>query len=425
MRSKYASSGTERLIRADEAHQAERLRRMKRLPVLLLLLMAALYLFTRAHGDGWSGWLNAFAEAAMVGALADWFAVVALFRHPLGIPVPHTAIIPRRKDDIGDNMARFVADHFLEPAVVQARLESADPARHIAVWLQGPTGQERVVAAAVRFLSWAAGAWHEQSVRGFLRRLSRHQLERIDLAPLLGQTLDWLVQDGRHQELLTQALRSAVIVLHDHRETIRGNVQRESPWWLPGFVDDRIVQRMLDRIETLLLQMSLDDDHPVRRDFDQALARWIEELRHSPAMHRSAERLRRAALDNERVQDYLYGLWADLVAGIETDLQQSDSALRAQLGDLVRDFSEEFARDGDLREVVNGWLVDSAVLIVESNRRAIASVISDTVRRWDGPQTARRVEFAIGADLQYIRINGTLVGGLAGMLIHAVGRWLY
>lgn len=408
-------------MRADETGQTERLRRMKRVPLLLLLLMAALYLMTLTSTAEWRVWLNAFAEAAMVGALADWFAVVALFRHPLGIPVPHTAIIPRRKDDIGNTLARFVAEHFLEPSVVRVRLEAADPAGRVAGWLHQPGAQQRVATALARILVWGARAWQEENVRRLLRRLSRHQIERLDLAPVLGQMLDWLVQDGRHRRLLTQALRYAVVVLHDHRELIRGNVQRESPWWLPGFVDDRIVQQMLDRIENLLMQMSLDPDHALRRDFDQALARWVDELRHSPAMHESVERLRRAALENDWLQDYLYSLWTDLAAGIETDLAQDDSALHTHLRDLVRDFAAEFGRDAVLRDLANRWLVDSAVRVVEDNREALASVISETVRRWDGRQTARRIELAIGADLQYIRINGTLVGGIAGLLIHAVG----
>jgi uncharacterized membrane-anchored protein YjiN (DUF445 family) len=177
-----------------------------------------------------------------------------------------------------------------------------------------------------------AGAWQESSVRQFVKRLSRRQLERLDLAPLIGQAIDWLVQGGRHQQVLTQALRYAVILLHDHRETIRGNVQRESPWWLPGFIDDRIVQQMLNRIESLLLQMSLDPEHPVRSDFDRILQNWVAELRTSSELHRAAEEFKRAALENENLQEYLYGLWMNLVHGMEADLESGDSAIRAQLG---------------------------------------------------------------------------------------------
>lgn len=393
---------------------------MKRVPLVLLLLMISLFLLTRERPEPWAGWLHAFAEAGMVGALADWFAVVALFRHPLGLPIPHTAIIPRRKNEIGRNLASFIADHFLHPLAVRNKLESVNLAGKAAEWLRTSAGHQQVVDSTARLLAWMTSAWKEESVRQFLRRLSRQQLERMDIAPLLGQALDWLVQDGRHQQVLTRALRYAVIVLHDHREAIRGNVQKESPWWLPGFVDDRIVKQMLDRIETLLMHMSLDNDHPVRRDFDALLLRWASELRISPELRQAAESIRQATLDNEDLQDYLYRLWADILAGIESDLGSPESSIRQQLGQFVTDVAGELSADENMQNVVNGWLVESSVMLVENNRHAIASLVSDTVESWDPQDTSERVELAIGHDLQYIRINGTLVGGLVGLAIHAL-----
>jgi len=407
-------------LSANEQDRLIGLRRTKRLPLLLLLLMVALFLLTLRRPDQWAVWVHAFAEAGMIGALADWFAVVALFRHPLGLPIPHTAIIPRRKNEIGQNLARFIGDHFLDPEAVRAKLESVNLAQNAAVWLRTAAGRERVVQTCISLLGWMTGAWHEDSVRQFVRRLSHHQLQRMDFAPLLGKSLDWLVQDGRHQKLLTQALRYAVILLHDHRDTIRGNVQRESPWWLPGFIDDRILQQMLNRIETLLLQMSLDPDHPVRGDFDRVLERWTVELKTSPALRRAAENFRQAAMSNENLQEYFYRLWMDLVAGIEADIQSPASSIRMQFEQLVSGLADELAGDGEMQVVVNRWLVTSAVAFVEENRGAIASLISDTVDSWDAQETSQRVELAIGHDLQYIRINGTLVGGLVGLLIHAV-----
>jgi len=406
-------------ILVSDREKADRLRQTKRLPLMLLILMFALFLLTLRRPEAWAAWVHAFAEAGMIGALADWFAVVALFRHPLGLPIPHTAIIPRRKNEIGLSLARFIADHFLHPAVVQQKLESVNLAQKTAVWLQSSPGHERVVQTIANLLSWMAGAWQESSVRSFVKRLSRGQIERLDLAPLMGNILDWLVQGGRHQQVLTQALRYAVILLHDHRETIRGNVQRESPWWLPGFIDDRIVQQMLNRIETLLLQMSLDPDHPVRSDFDRILREWAGDLRTSKELHRAAEEFKRAALENEDLQDYLYGLWMNLVDGMETDLQSGDSAIRAQLGAFVSSLARELSVDSDMQALVNRWLVDSSIALLEDNRHAVASLVSDTVASWDGDETSERVELAIGHDLQYIRINGTLVGGLVGVIIFA------
>jgi len=393
---------------------------MKRLPLLLLFLMVALFLLTLNRPEDWAGWLRAFAEAGMVGALADWFAVVALFRHPMGLPIPHTAIIPRRKDQIGDNLARFVADHFLDPAVVRAKLASVNLARKTATWLKSPSGQQRVQDLGVRVAQWLLGALHEARVRDFIGRLGSRQLAQLDLAPLLGRTLDWLIRDGRHQDLLTQALRFAMLTLHDNRDTIRGNVQRESPWWLPGFIDDRIVVQMLDRIETLLLEMSLDPDHPLRGDFNHWAGHWAESLQSAPEYRSWGRQLKQDLLANQGLQDYLYGLWADLVAGLEDDLQRPESRVRADLGRSAASLAGQLEDDPAIQQWVNGWLIEMAVVLVDENRHAMASLISDTVRSWDARETSQRIEAAIGRDLQFIRVNGTLVGGLVGLAIHGV-----
>jgi len=393
---------------------------MKRLPLLLLALMAVLFAVTLERPEAWAGWLHAFAEAGMVGAFADWFAVVALFRHPMGIPIPHTAIIPKRKDEIGENLANFVAEHFLHPDVVRVKLESANLAKNTAQWLKSPRGQERVQDLSIRLVHWVLGALHEERVRQFIGRLGSRQLAQLNLAPLLGRTLDWLVQDGRHQEVLTQSLRFALVMLHDNREVIRGNVQQESPWWMPGFVDDKIVVQMLDRIETLLLEMSLDPDHVMRGNFNRWMLRWADDLQHSPEYQRWGEQLKESMLENSGLQDYLYRLWTDLVSGLEADLENPDSQFRGQLNNLVAGLADEMDRDEEMQSWVNAWLVEAAVSVVDENRHAIASLISDTVKSWDAAETSGRIEAAIGRDLQFIRVNGTLVGGLVGLVIHAV-----
>jgi uncharacterized membrane-anchored protein YjiN (DUF445 family) len=393
---------------------------MKRFPLLLLALMAALFLATLNRPEAWAGWLQAFAEAGMVGALADWFAVVALFRHPLGLPIPHTAIIPRRKNEIGDNLARFVAEHFLHPDVVRNKLESVNLARNGALWLKSPRGRERMQELGVGATRWVLGALHEARVRQFIGRLGSRELARFELAPLLGRALDWLIEDGRHQGVLTQSLRFALVALHDNRETIRENVKRGSPWWLPGFVDDRILVQMLDRIETLLLELSLDPDHRLRGNFNDWVGQWAHNLQHSSEYRRWGEGLKQDLLENERLQDYLYRLWVDMVTGLESDLADPESRFSAELGRLTGGLAEELETDPAIQEWVNRWLVALAVTAVDENRLAIASLISDTVRSWDPVETSARIEQAIGRDLQFIRVNGTLVGGLVGLVIHAV-----
>jgi len=402
-----------------ETDKALQLRRMKRIPLLLLCLMAVIFALTLHSPYPWAAWLHAFAEAGMVGALADWFAVVALFRHPLGLPIPHTAIIPNRKNDIGESMSRFVADHFLEPEVVRKKLQSTNLASFVVSWLKSDKGRRSVEELSVAVLRWALAALHEKRVRRFLSRLSSKQLANISLAPLLGNTLEWLVRGQRHQQILTQVLRHTIVLVHDNRDAIRTRVQQESPWWLPGFVDDRILQTMLERIEHQLFEMALDQDHHLRGEFNQWVQKLAHELKNSPEHRRMGDDLKQQLLDNDELQDYLYGLWRELAGSIETDIEKPDSEIRQHVGQWLDNVAEELYNDPDMQTWVNAWLVNAITLVVGRNSAQIASLISDTVKSWDGMDTSRRVELAIGRDLQFIRINGTLVGGLVGLLIHA------
>ena len=407
-----------------ETDKELQLRRMKRIPLLLLCLMAVIFALTLHSPYAWAAWLHAFAEAGMVGALADWFAVVALFRHPLGLPIPHTAIIPNRKNDIGESMSRFVADHFLEPEVVRKKLQSTNLAAFVVSWLKSDKGRRSVEDLSVAVLRWALGALHEKRVRRFLSRLSGKQLANISLAPLLGNTLEWLVRGQRHQQILTQVLRYTIVQVHDNRDAIRDRVQKESPWWLPGFVDDRILKTMLERIEHQLFEMALDQDHHLRGQFNHWVQKLAQELKNSPEHRRLGDDLKQQLLDNDELQDYLYGLWRELAGNIETDIEKPESVIKQHIGQWLDNVAEELDNDPEMQTWVNAWLVNAITLVVGRNSAQIASLISDTVKSWDGMDTSRRVELAIGRDLQFIRINGTLVGGLVGLLIHAVKLYI-
>ena len=397
-----------------------RLRRMKRIPLLLLLLMALLFAYTLHHPEPWAAWLHAFSEAGMVGALADWFAVVALFRHPLGIPIPHTAIIPNRKNDLGESLSNFVAENFLEPGVVRKKLQTVNLAEFVVVWLKSKKGRSSVEDLVATVLRWALGALHEVRVRRFLSRLSSKQLANLNLAPLLGNTIEWLVRGQRHQEILTQVLRYTIVVLHDNRDKIRARVQQESPWWVPGFVDDRIMKKMLEQVETRLFEMTLDPDHGMREQFNVWVQKIAHDLQHSPQHRRWGEDFKQQLLDNDELQDYLYGLWRELARGIEEDIEKPESSIKQQVGDWLQNIAEELEDDPDMQAWVNTWLTEAITMVVARNSAQISSLISDTVQSWDGTDTSRRIELAIGRDLQFIRIHGTLVGGLVGLIIHAV-----
>ena len=403
-----------------ERRRRQRLRTMKTIPLLLLALMAAVFWFTLRVEVTWIGYLHAFAEAAMIGALADWFAVTALFRHPFGIPIPHTAIIPKRKDAIGGALGRFVAEHFLTAEAIRRRLEHTSLAALMAGWLERPEVRREMTGLMSGFAAWLAGTVASEQVRGFASRLGDRYLADVNPAPIAGRMLTFMVRDGRHQWVFTQLLRHILAMLHENRDEIRNRIAEGSPWWMPGFVDDRIVVQMFERVETLLMEMTLDTDHPMRQRFDARVNRLAEQLENDPEFRLLGERLKKEILNNPDLADYVEGLWGDLHDLLKQAAEDPDSPIRTSLDQILYGTGRELAADPAMQKQVDTWLEQALVAVVAEHRYELAALISDTVATWDGEDTARRVELEIGQDLQFIRINGTLVGGLIGVLLHGL-----
>jgi len=258
----------------------------------------------------------------------------------------------------------------------------------------------------------------EERLRRFIGRLGERHLDILPLAPLAGKALHLLTEQGRHQDLLTQILRFVIVLLNDNRDHIRGRIQQGSPWWLPGFVDDKIVVQMFERIETLMFEMALDPDHELRQQFNRYMDELARELQTSREYRQLGEQIKRDLLANDALHDYLITVWQDLGQELRQQVDDSQSPFRQSLERLYEGLAEELADDQEMQNLVNRWLEDAIVTVVAQNREEIASLISDTVKTWDADTTTRRVELAIGRDLQFIRINGTLVGGLVGLVLH-------
>ena len=398
---------------------------MKLIPLLLLALMAAVFIWTltRDTQTAWLGYLRAFSEAAMVGALADWFAVVALFRHPLGIPIPHTAIIPRRKDQIGEAMARFVRTHFLTTAAIRGRLRDADAARAICRWCTRHSGS--LADALARLSLWLATAFEQPAYRDFFARNILSRLRELPAAPAAGRLLELLAVNRHHQALFSEIMRLAISFLEDHKETLRTQMQRGSPWWVPEFVDQRIYDQILERLQTQLLAMVLDSEHPLRGAFDGAFARLAEELQNQhSARARRLEQIKAGLVEHPTVLAYGEELWSQGAAAVRRGLKENHAAFHEFFVDLIERTAEDALADAAMLATFDRWLKTGMEYLVEELGDEAGLLISDTVRRWDAQETAQRIELQIGGDLQYIRINGTLVGGLVGLAIHSVGRGL-
>ncbi|WP_165720970.1 DUF445 domain-containing protein [Bordetella trematum] len=414
--------------------RAAQLRRMKRWALALLLLMLAGFVLSHAMGGqgGWA-WLRAFCEAATVGALADWFAVVALFRRPLGLPIPHTAIIPNSKDRIGDNLAAFVRDHFLDPDSLLERLRVFNPAGRLARWLAQPA-QARALAQETRQLAvQAIDLLDETAVRGAIRQFLDDALQRWDAARTAGDVLALLTRDGRHQDLLNAALERLAGYLGQEDVKARASAlllrfaRKEWPRIIAtvdlvasvdnmaGNLADRLARALIDELREVLGQ----PDHPVRRDYEAWVMAYIERLRADPEVGETVQALKARWLADPQVQRYVQQLWEDVQGLLRRDLQREDSVLARHLETALGSLAQRLRRDERLRAALNAHILGAARRLSGRLRHGVTAHISRTVKQWDERHLVQELELAVGRDLQYVRFNGTLVGGLIGLAMHA------
>ncbi|MDA7416922.1 DUF445 domain-containing protein [Xenophilus arseniciresistens] len=405
--------------------------RMKRVALALLAGAALLYALAvwggRAHPHAGWGWLAAGAEAAMVGAMADWFAVVALFRHPLGLPIPHTAILPARKARLGRNLADFICDNFLATPQVLAKLRSFDAAGRIAHWLMQSAHAQQLGAQAVALVRLALGALDDARVRDFVARAAGAGLRHIDVAPLAGQLLGALTAQGRHQALLDEVLGQLAELLDDEalQEQLTDAIAREVKA-LRYVGLDQVAARLATRkivaaVARTLGETAASPGHPLRLRFDRFMATFIERLQHDPGFIARGERWRDELLAHPALAGYLQGLWGQLRDWLDADLAANeDSAIRQRVSLLAAGLGRRLEADEAMRHWLNEQILGAAPALIERWREDGRRYIEERVAAWDTDALVREVERNIGRDLQFIRINGTLVGGLVGLLIHAL-----
>ncbi len=395
----------------------------------LLLAMAVLFLVARRYAGvhpAW-GYALAFAEAAMVGGLADWFAVTALFRRPLGLPIPHTAIIPENKDRIADTMAAFLRDNFLTPAVVARRLRAMNLALAAGNFLSAPTGggQSRIRAGAAELFAEVLESLDPERLGGQVKAGLRSQLDRLEVAPLLGQMLEAAIADKRHLPLLESILRWAGATLEANEELVRGMIhQRANALLRLTGLDERLANAVLDGLYKLIAECIVDPDHPLRRKVEEGLERFAHDLGHDPAMQARVERMKRELLDNPALARWWEGVWERIRRALIDLARDPDAALAGQFGDALSELGQALRDDPALQLQINRFARRTAVGVATRYGGQIVTLVSDTVKRWDARTVTGRIESAVGRDLQFIRVNGTLVGGLVGVTIHTVDGWL-
>jgi uncharacterized membrane-anchored protein YjiN (DUF445 family) len=367
----------------------------------------------------WMRLVRATAEAAMVGGLADWFAVTALFRHPLGIPIPHTAIVAHRKDRIGRSLGNFVGNNFLAREVIARQLAGMRLGERAARWLSEPAHQARVARASAGGVARAAESVPDEELKESVHATLVAQLRKAQVAPLLGDLLTMATTDDRHQEMLDRLVLLVGRVVHDNKELIRVRIAEESPWWVPDVVDDKLYQKIVAGIERTLDDVSANDEHPLRAQFDHALRDFTDKLHNSPEMIARAEGMKERLLEHPAVSE-LSGALLGAARQSLTKYTGPDAPTPEPLERALGGIAERALSSEQLLQDIDDALERLVLGVVDQYRPEVAELIARTVEGWDATDASRKIEVQIGRDLQFIRINGTLVGGLVGLVLYLV-----
>ena len=405
---------------ADERRRAG-LRRMRTVATGLLVLAALVYVITLRldHGGVW-GFVNTAAEAAMVGALADWFAVTALFRHPLGLPVPHTALVKKRKDELGRSLQEFVADNFLTEEIARDRLASAHVAQRLGTWLGGDDQRQRVLTEVARGGARALERVADEDVHDFLEQLLLPRLAQEPISPIAGSLLEGVVDGGSHTGLVDLGIDEITRWLRDNPELFKQVVGDKAPWWTPEWVDDKVIDWTYRQAVTWLREMRSDARHPARAALDDLLRRLAADLQHDPEVMASAESLKERLLAHPQVPTSAVAVWQSLRTSLLGAMADRESYFWRRGDELLTHLGDHLAHDAAWQQRLETHLGEVVAFFVNTYGDELAEVISVTVERWDADEASERIELFVGRDLQFIRINGTVVGALAGLAIHSV-----
>ncbi|WP_422742366.1 DUF445 domain-containing protein [Mycobacterium sp. WMMD1722] len=423
-------SFAEALAGADSAADAERrrgLRRMKAVALSFLLGATAIFLIctwlqSRGDAPGWVGYVRAAAEAGMVGALADWFAVTALFRHPLGIPIPHTAIIKRKKDQLGEGLGEFIRENFLSPANVETKLRDADVAGRVGRWLCDRGHAERVATETSTVLRVLVEMLRDDDVQQVLDRMIVKRIAEPQWGPPVGRVLSQLLAEGRQEALIQLLADRAFEWSLNAGEVIERVIERDSPQWSPRWVDHLVGDRIHRELMDFTDKVRRNPDHELRRSATRFLFEFADDLQNDEATIQRAENVKEQIMARDEVARAAETAWTAAKRIILESVDDPSSTLRARIADTVMRVGQSLRDDEDLRTKVDNWIVRGAQHVVAEYGAEITTIVTDTVQRWDAEEASSRIELHVGRDLQFIRINGTVVGSLAGLVIYSIAQ---
>jgi uncharacterized membrane-anchored protein YjiN (DUF445 family) len=417
-------TGMQELTNQEERQR--NLDRMKSRATGLLVFMGVVFVVTRLFEPEhpWLGYIRATAEASMVGGIADWFAITALFRHPLNLPIPHTAIISNRKDRIGRSLGNFVQNNFLSPEVLTAKLRAAQISRRAAEWLSDPDSARKAAQNLGAVLTSAGNVVRDEDVHALLDRSVVEPLRRMPIAPVLSKGLELLTLGDRHQQLLDRIIGGLNGLVAENEALIRERIREESPWWVPELVENKIHRKVLGGIERTLFDVGADPDHRLRHQFDHLLMEWIVQLQESPEVMARAEAIKQQLLDPETSGRIAVSLWKEVKAALGREGPVVEGGGIDAVARGLSALGRAALEDEVLLQKIDGWVISAVLRVVDQHRHEVGQIIAQTVSAWNPEETSRRIELLVGRDLQFIRINGTLVGGLVGLILYTLTQLL-
>ena len=404
----------------------KRLVRMRRLANGMLMAIMGLFVFSHMwepDGQEWDmhwRFVRAFAEAAMVGGLADWFAVTAIFRHPLGLPIPHTAVIPKNQDRIAEAVGRFIADNFLKPELVAERVKDKDLSEALGKWLAEPTQSTALAGGLVSAVPALLDALDDETVAAFLREQAAEAAEGASVAPAFGSVLEALAEQGRHQAILDALLKQGYRLLESNQDMIRDRIRGRSGW-LMRFVsaDKKVADTVIDAVNDLLYEVASNRDHPVREQLNQMVAEFADDLRRDPELQARVGSWLQDAAKHPSVAGAVEAGWVEFKAALRRDCASPEGRLRAWMQNALTNLGAGLLRETHVREALNVRLRGLLVQLAARHGEDVARLVSETIRKWDSQTIVDKLEINVGRDLQYIRLNGTIIGGLVGLVLHA------
>jgi len=405
-----------------EARRLEELGRWKRRANGFLFGALVVFLVSHFFGpeDGINGFIRAASEAALIGGIADWFAVTALFRHPLGIPIPHTALIPRSKDEIGRGLAEFVQQNFLDPENLRQWLTQADIAGRVATWLETPEHSAFAARRAIKSAANVADSFNDEQVASVVTEASLDWVRQTPVTPLISLVVDAWLKGGKTRESIEATMRGIEVLLADNLPYFRESFEQSAPWWVPSWASDLVFERIIASFGILVDDVASDPDHPIRADIERMLGRMADDLRNSTDLASRIEESKLRILDSPELGQAIQSQWQILHESLDRAAGDTGSELQQKLAELIRWWARRVLDDPALRERIDDWIAGSAERLADQWDEDVIGLIETTVAGWDANEISHRLELQLGRDLQFVRINGTVVGALVGVAIHAL-----